>query len=399
MVWRATDGAEALGLQLSVFLPTGTVTNFGSDGGVGFMPMVTGEWTPSGFPIPLTFIANTGVAFRPDNSVNDPAGHAGPPQGLGIGDEWRWAVGALVPIAAGKYRVGATIFGQTGLKNDSTTGNTIFTEQNTPIEWNAEGRMKVPVPGLDNLYVGAGLGTRILGGYGAPDFRVVGLVGTDWTIEDTKPPSPDDSKVRSSIRESMKDSDNDGIPDDIDACPTEPEDHKPPDPSDGCPAPVDSDNDGIPDAQDACPKVPGKPDPDPKKNGCPKLIKVEGSTVHVLQQVHFETGSATILPDSFPMLTEVVDLLKANPDIKRMRIEGHTDNHGAAAMNLDLSKRRAASVRVWLVQHSISANRLESEGYGLTRPVATNDTDEGRATNRRVEFKIVESGTASESGP
>jgi outer membrane protein OmpA-like peptidoglycan-associated protein len=117
--------------------------------------------------------------------------------------------------------------------------------------------------------------------------------------------------------------------------------------------------------------------------------------VRVLQQVHFQTASATILPDSFPMLTEIVQLLKANPSIKKMRIEGHTDNRGDADMNLDLSKRRAASVREWLVQHGIDPGRLESEGYGLTRPIETNDTDAGRASNRRVEFKITEDATGA----
>jgi outer membrane protein OmpA-like peptidoglycan-associated protein len=93
------------------------------------------------------------------------------------------------------------------------------------------------------------------------------------------------------------------------------------------------------------------------------------------------------------MLQEIVDLLKANTSIKKMRIEGHTDNRGAADMNLDLSKRRAASVRAWLTQHGIDAGRLESEGYGLTKPIDTNDTDAGRAANRRVEFKITEEDT------
>jgi outer membrane protein OmpA-like peptidoglycan-associated protein len=73
-----------------------------------------------------------------------------------------------------------------------------------------------------------------------------------------------------------------------------------------------------------------------------------------------------------------------------MRVEGHTDNRGGAAMNLDLSKRRAASVRSWLEVHGIEAGRLESEGYGLTKPIDTNDTDTGRASNRRVEFKITQ---------
>ena len=165
------------------------------------------------------------------------------------------------------------------------------------------------------------------------------------------------------------------------------------DDNDGCPE-DDADQDGIPDTKDACPREPGQPDPDPKKNGCPRFIKLEGSSVRVLQQVHFQTGSATILPDSFPMLQEIANLLKVTPSIKKMRIEGHTDSHGAAEYNLDLSKRRAASVMAWLVQHDVAQARLESQGYGLTKPIETNDTEEGRLANRRVEFKI----TAEDNG-
>jgi outer membrane protein OmpA-like peptidoglycan-associated protein len=83
-----------------------------------------------------------------------------------------------------------------------------------------------------------------------------------------------------------------------------------------------------------------------------------------------------------------------------MRIEGHTDNRGAAAMNLDLSKRRAASVLTYLTQHGTEQARLESEGYGLTRPIESNDTEEGRLSNRRVEFKILEEDNGGgSSGP
>ena len=430
---RSDDRSRAFGVQVSGWFPTGngSSTNFGGDGSVEGMLMFTGEWTPKHF---LTLVANTGIHLRQDNSINNPAGsQPGPKQGLGIGDEWRWAVGALLPIKGGKYRLGATIFGQTGLTNDSTTGPTFFTKQNTPIEWNVEGRMRLPMAGWEHWFVGAGGGTLIAPGYGAPDLRVVALLGTYWQIVDTNPHSPEARmRIRRSIRESLKDTDGDGIPDDVDACPTEPEDHKDPDPMDGCPAPSDrdgdgipdqldkcpdkpedkdgvddedgcpeedADSDGIPDAKDACPKEPGQPDPDPKKNGCPKFIKLEGSSVRVLQQVHFQTGSATILPDSFPMLTEIAQLLKVTPGIKKMRIEGNTDNRGAAEMNLDLSKRRAASVRVWLIQHGIASERLDSDGYGMTRPIQTNDTADGRAANRRVEFKIIDEGSGPPATP
>jgi outer membrane protein OmpA-like peptidoglycan-associated protein len=434
VVWRSPTENAAIGAQLSVFVPTGdgSSTNFGGDGAFAAMPMVTGEWTPRHLP---TFVANLGVDFRHNNSINNPAGtSAGPTQGLGVGDEIRWGLGVIIPMFNGKFRLMGTIFGQTGLADNDTTGPTFFTSQNTPIEWNVEGRMKLPIKG-DRWFASGSGGTLILPGYGAPDLRLVALVGSYWPIEDTSAHSPPPrDRVREGIHESLKDSDGDGIPDDIDACPMEPEDHKDPDPNDGCPAPADrdgdgipdkfdkcpdepedkdgiqdqdgcpeddADQDGVPDTKDACPREPGQPDPDPKKNGCPRFIKLEGSSVRVLQQVHFQTGSATILPDSFPMLGEITALLKANPSIKKMRIEGHTDNRGNAAYNLDLSKRRAASVLTFLVQHGLESSRLESEGYGLTKPIDSNDTEEGRLANRRVEFKILDedSGPGSSSPP
>ncbi len=426
VLYRSADRSRAVGAELGIWVPTGNASpsNFGGDGAVSAMVMVTGELATH-WSVPLVFVANTGPVFRPENSINNPAGQfAGAKAGLGVSDEWRLAIGAFLPLANEKYRLGATIFGQTGIKNDNVVGNTIFSSQNTPVEWNVEARInKLSFLG-DRWYIGAGAGTLILDGYGAPDLRVVALIGTYVPIEDRDPNSADAHiKVHTHIVDSLKDTDGDGIPDEIDACPTEPEDHKDPDPGDGCPAPVDrdgdgipdlydkcpdqpedkdgiddydgcpeddADSDGIPDAKDACPKEPGQADPDPKKNGCPRFIHLEGGVVRVLQQVHFATGSATILPDSFPMLMEIAQLLKANPTIKKMRVEGHTDSHGGADFNLDLSKRRAASVRTWLVEHGIDTDRLESEGYGLTRPLQTNDTDEGRAANRRVEFKITD---------
>lgn len=414
-ILRSDNRRSAFGAQLSLFAPTGTPGNFGSDDSTGAMIMFTGEHTIKW----LTLVANTGFHFRPRHAINDAAGGSG----LGVSDEWRWAVGGFVPIKAGKYRVGATIFGQTGLTgSDKIVGDTFFTKQNTPVEFNVEGRMRFGP--ADHWWVGAGAGSAILRGYGAPDLRVVALVGTYIPLLDTDPKSPE---RRSDIRErrrreGMSDRDNDGIPDDIDACPTEPEDHKGNDPSDGCPMPPDRDNDGIPDqydkcpdvpedkdgiddgdgcpeddadndgiadAVDACPKEPGSKNTDPKKNGCPSFIKVEGNVVRILQQVHFAYGSATILPESFPMLQEITNLLKANKDIKRMSVEGHTDNRGAADLNKKLSGDRANSVMNWLVQHGIEPGRLEAHGYGMEKPIEDNGTDDGRAKNRRVEFKIV----------
>ena len=412
---RSVDRKSAFGAHVSVFAPAGTTTNFGGDVSTSAGLMIEGE-TAVKF---ITFVANTGVFFRPRHALNDPPNGSG----LGIGDEWRWAVAGFVPLKDGKYRVGLNIFGQTGIEKDNIIGDTLFTKQNTPIEWQAEGRMRFGPS--DHFWLGGGAGTRLFtNAYGAPDFRIVALAGMYMPILDSDANSPDRKAERRAKwrREHQSDRDNDGIPDDLDACPDDPEDHQGNDPNDGCPLPPDrdgdgiadqydrcpdapedkdgiddgdgcpeddADNDGIADAQDACPKEPGAKSADPKKNGCPSFIKVEGNIVRILQQVHFAFGSATILPESFPMLTEIANLLKANPSIKRMSIDGHTDNRGSADINKKLSQDRANSVMNWLVQHGVEANRLEAHGYGLERPIEDNGTDTGRAANRRVEFKIV----------
>ena len=104
--------------------------------------------------------------------------------------------------------------------------------------------------------------------------------------------------------------------------------------------------------------------------------------------IHFDTASAKLRPDSLASLTEILQLVKSAPS-SRWIIAGHTDNQGGAAYNLGLSLARAHSVVTWLTQHGIAANRLTAKGYGLTRPVADNATDAGRALNRRVEVSIV----------
>ncbi len=104
------------------------------------------------------------------------------------------------------------------------------------------------------------------------------------------------------------------------------------------------------------------------------------------QGILFATGQDRIRPESTPTLTEIAEVLRANPQL-RLLIEGHTDNVGADAVNLTLSERRAAAVKTYLVTEAgIAPERLETKGYGEDRPVAPNDTPEGRQQNRRVEL-------------
>jgi outer membrane protein OmpA-like peptidoglycan-associated protein len=101
--------------------------------------------------------------------------------------------------------------------------------------------------------------------------------------------------------------------------------------------------------------------------------------------IRFEPGRAAILPDSEGVLNEIVKLLQHNPDLK-LRVEGHTDNQGDAAANQMLSEKRAQAVVVWLAGHGVAAGRLSAKGFGQSKPIADNTSDDGRAKNRRVEL-------------
>lgn len=186
------------------------------------------------------------------------------------------------------------------------------------------------------------------------------------------------------------DRDGDGIPDAQDACIDVPGVKNDDPAKNGCPP--DRDGDGIPDAQDACPDTPGVKDKDPAKNGCPVKAQVSEKTIDLNEQVQFDTGKATIRPESDKLLTEIAQILKDNPDIELVSIDGHTDNVGNKAGNKILSRNRAAAVVKWLADKKkggIDPKRLKSEGFGQDKPIADNTTEEGRQKNRRVEIRIL----------
>lgn len=119
-----------------------------------------------------------------------------------------------------------------------------------------------------------------------------------------------------------------------------------------------------------------------------KLIPIKAGVNVPMNNIFFEFGKATLLPDSYPELNRIVDVLNENGRLV-IEIEGHTDNVGSNEANLKLSQQRAEAVRSYLLSKKLPANRVTSIGYGETRPKASNDTPEGQAQNRRVEFKIV----------
>jgi len=127
-------------------------------------------------------------------------------------------------------------------------------------------------------------------------------------------------------------------------------------------------------------------------------VKQEGNKLTLPGAIVFETGKAVIKPESEPVLDQLKAFLELKKQISLVRIEGHTDNVGAAKDNLKLSGDRALAVKNWLINKGIDGKRLISVGFGDTKPVADNSKDEGRAQNRRTEFIIVEVGNKAWMG-
>jgi len=212
-------------------------------------------------------------------------------------------------------------------------------------------------------------------------------------VSDLCPNEPEDvdgDEDEDGCPEEDKDKDKDGILVPDDACPEVPEDKDGFEDEDGCPDP-DNDGDGILDKADACPLekevVNGVDDED----GCPDeaLVEVREERIVIGDKINFKTNSDKIIgAKSFEILDAVAKVIESKPDI-RVRIEGHTDSRGKREYNLKLSKRRAASVKRYLVKKGIADDRLETEGFGPDKPIDTNTSAEGRAENRRVEFHIL----------
>ncbi len=186
------------------------------------------------------------------------------------------------------------------------------------------------------------------------------------------------------------DNDGDGILDAMDACPNGAETVDGWQDQDGCPDP-DNDGDGIEDEVDICPNEAEERNGVRDEDGCPddRLAVVTEAGIAILQPILFRSGSDRIEPASLPIVEKVAGLLLENPSITSLRVEGHTDNKGDPDRNVRLSQRRATAVMKALIDRGVPADRLEAQGYGDSRPVASNRTDEGRARNRRIEFRIL----------
>lgn len=170
------------------------------------------------------------------------------------------------------------------------------------------------------------------------------------------------------------------------ACRTQPE--PPPDRQ-------DRDLDGIIDRLDSCPARAENFNGNRDDDGCPdedtRKVVLRGGEIVLTEPLKFTPGKPLLAPESIPLAMEILKILQDQSTLK-VRIEGHTDNKGNAQANARLSQARAQAVMDFLVQKGIEADRLVAEGKGATAPKAANDTPEGRAINRRVEFHVIEGG-------
>ena len=178
------------------------------------------------------------------------------------------------------------------------------------------------------------------------------------------------------------DPDGDGVTGAADGCPDAPEDCDGVDDADGCPDP-DDDHDGVADACDVCPREPGAP-PD----GCEHRVVIESQMIRVTTNVHFAPNEAALRRESAPVIDAVRMVLRDHPQVRQVEVRGHASAGERAPQRL--SQRRAEAVLAALVRLQVDPSRLVARGYGVGEPLASNDTADGRARNRRVEFRVIQ---------
>ena len=272
-------------------------------------------------------VANLGAHLRGEQRLSN----------LRAGNELSYALGARLPVGK-RLAVQAQLSGAFGLAERNA--------EELPLELLASVQYRV----RDGLLAHVGGGPGLTRGFGTPGFRV--FAGIDWTQPGERarvvraepvvsPPVPVPASTP------------------IVEAPVPPA------------APVILETDPV------------RPPPDVSR------VRLEANRIVILEKVHFATNKDVILDRSFELLKQVASVLEANPRVERVRVEGHTDDRGDDAFNMDLSRRRANNVRAFLIAEGIAPERLEAEGYGETRPMDTNATEAGRENNRRVEFNIV----------
>ena len=403
-------------VALPFTLPTGSGHAYLSQGRATFSPELRLETNQNWLPFQL--MANAGVALRNTRVLGD----------LNLSNAFTWGGAAQVPfhLSTQKFAALATIAGELGLSVNHPSER--------PME--AMGALRWFTPASVDVTLGAGPG--ITNGYGTPRFRLFG--GLAYNPAKAQPAAPEkpafcllaaDTYLRTPAGQAIDVPINamaqSGQP--ITVSRTEPPSHgavqkaasgalqylpadgysgkdefalivsdgsertarqkvvvdvlpPPPPPP---PAPVAE----LPLPPMPMPEpLPPPPPPPPAANEPERIIR--NGHIALLAPVQFAVDKDIILRKSMPILDKVAQILRENPDYKKVSIEGHTDSQGAAEHNLDLSQRRANSVMRYLIKDKIDAARLEAHGFGQDKPIESNASPKGRARNRRVEFVVTD---------
>ena len=421
------DDGFGLALANVFYLPLGDTEAFSGDGSFGLEARLVGEYMlPFGG---IRLAGNTGFRYRAEGRFIREAW---------IGNEILWGVGSIIPLWEERLDLiletnGAIAAG----KGESTSVD----ETAIPAEFLGGLRIAVtPEWTLSTIY-----GRGLADGYGSPDHRVVIGIGRQWVSggkwnwdydfdgfvgeddlcpreredrdgfrdedgcpdpdndedgipdeRDKCPDSGDDETAFAIGPDGCPDNDSDGdhVPNDRDKCPDDPEDYDRFEDEDGCPD-IDNDNDDIFDVNDSCPDSAETYNGIADEDGCPEKenqkVIVTNQKIEILDKVYFQTGSARIQARSHAVLDEVAEVIRATSAIRKLRIEGHTDDQGGDRYNLRLSQKRAEAVRTYLIETGgVQGDRLVAVGYGEEQPIAPNNSAEGRGRNRRVDFVIIE---------
>ncbi len=403
-LWESAGFGFAAVTEVTV--PTGDRNTLKGEGVVTFLPRLVVDFRHT---IGLHVAFNVAYRFRSQRRLED----------LAIDDELHLGLGLEQQLGLAGLSAGAEFSLALGFGTLNDNDPTVSLRK-SPIELNGFLRWR----GWRGLMATFAAGSGITEGLGAADLRVLLSIG--WLITAKAPPASPSTRSTSrqkttsdpighkpppltsvrfdavrfdavrfdALAKADPDRDGDGIPNSRDRCPAKPEDRDAFEDEDGCPDP-DNDRDGVPDVQDRCPLKPEVVNGVDDDDGCPdkgkSRVVLSGKQLKLLNaKIFFRSGSDVLEGRSRPILREVAAALRAYWTIRKLRVEGHTDNRGDKEMNVDLSERRARRVRTFLISRGVAAHRLIAKGYGPTKPVAKNRTRKGRANNRRVVFEVLE---------
>jgi|GEM_PF-1449202 len=393
--FRLLDGAKhAVGLALlaDVRLPSHTNAFYGGARMPAFAPrlLLDHRFGLTGFRVGV----DVGVLIRKETEYQNVSAGTEMQAGLGMG-----------------YRFD---HGQAPVELMLDLRTAVGLQQTDAEEVGLEGLLGASVDVARDWKINAGGGLGLLEGFGIPTARA--FAGVRW---EPSPNDPDHDGVRSpepSERDQayvVKDeppaagesaaepSSVDDVDDaaraaairgGYDACPDLPEDLDGVEDEDGCPE-GDADKDGVLDYLDRCPDeqetINGYQDDDGCEDEGPAQIVIEEGRLTILETIRFEPNSSKLDRRSDKIMEQIALTLRKHDEIGHLEIGGHTDSTGPRALNMRLSRERARSVRQWLLGRGIAPERLGARGYGPDKPLADNDSDAGRAQNRRVEFLLV----------